>query len=104
MADIRDLGDATGARGSFELVAGASPGDDFGAGFKVCSMCGDEKPLDEFHKDASGKLGRKSACKACVNPINRETKRREALKKVGSFTRAEILEAIVDRLIVRMGL
>ena len=85
---------------AFEIVAT----DDFGAGFKVCSMCGEEKPLSEFHKDASSKFGRKSACKECVNPINREAKRRENSKKVGSFTREEILNAVADRLIVRMGL
>ena len=40
----------------FELIA--SSDDDFGAGFKECSKCGDSKPLVEFHKG-------KAMCKMC---------------------------------------
>jgi len=32
---------------------------------KICSKCGVEKPLDEFYKEARGKYGRGSQCKAC---------------------------------------
>lgn len=32
---------------------------------KKCSRCGEEKPLDEFHKDKSRSLGVVPACKSC---------------------------------------
>ena len=41
---------------SFELIA--SSDDDFGAGYRVCTECLDEKALTEFHK---GKV----VCKKC---------------------------------------
>ena len=58
MADLRDIRGSDKARGSFELVGFTSPDDDFGSGFKVCSKCGNEKPLVEFHKG-------KAMCKMC---------------------------------------
>ncbi len=36
------------------------PGDE-----KFCTLCGEEKPIDEFHVDESAHDGRKSNCKAC---------------------------------------
>jgi len=33
---------------------------------KVCSKCGKEKSVTEFHKHKGGKYGVRSACKACV--------------------------------------
>jgi len=38
---------------------------------KRCSSCGEEKPLDAFHRDARGKFGRKSVCKKCVSRLHR---------------------------------
>lgn len=32
----------------------------------VCTKCGVEKPLDEYHRQRGGKNGRKSRCKPCV--------------------------------------
>jgi hypothetical protein len=32
---------------------------------KVCSKCGKEKPLSEFHKDKQGKFGVRNHCKFC---------------------------------------
>lgn len=32
---------------------------------KVCTKCGEEKPLEEFYTDKHGKYGRKSVCKEC---------------------------------------
>ena len=34
---------------------------------KACSKCGEEKPLDDFYRDKSGKSGRSSRCKTCAN-------------------------------------
>lgn len=39
---------------------------------KTCSKCRVEKPLDDFHRNASKPDGRKSACKACLRDRNRE--------------------------------
>lgn len=33
---------------------------------KTCTKCGETKPLDEFHKDARKRDGRRSYCKHCV--------------------------------------
>lgn len=33
---------------------------------KVCTKCGVEKDLEEFHNDRRGKYGRTSRCKRCV--------------------------------------
>jgi len=32
---------------------------------RICTKCGVEKPLDEFHKRKIGKFGRESRCKVC---------------------------------------
>ena len=34
---------------------------------KTCTKCGTTKPLTEFHKQSSGKHGRRSACATCIN-------------------------------------
>lgn len=34
---------------------------------KRCAMCGEVKPLDEFHRQPSGPQGRHSYCKPCFN-------------------------------------
>ncbi len=39
---------------------------------KPCTLCGVEKPLDEFHRNRGSKDGRASACKPC----NRERSRK----------------------------
>ena len=33
---------------------------------KICSKCGLEKNMEDFHRDAHGKQGRKSRCKSCI--------------------------------------
>jgi hypothetical protein len=32
---------------------------------KPCSVCGQRKPLELFHKQAAGRFGREARCKAC---------------------------------------
>jgi hypothetical protein len=34
---------------------------------KKCTMCGEEKDLKEFYKQAEGRNGRRSKCKACIS-------------------------------------
>lgn len=41
-------------------------------GRKVCTGCGESKPLDGFHRDASGTAGRRARCKVCETIIERE--------------------------------
>lgn len=38
---------------------------------KICTKCGDDLPLSEYHKMKAGKYGRRSTCKAC-NKIYRK--------------------------------
>jgi len=33
---------------------------------KQCSKCGEQKPLDQFHRDSKRKDGRHGHCKTCV--------------------------------------
>ena len=36
---------------------------------KICSVCGEEKELDEFYKQKGGYLGRRASCKICVRKM-----------------------------------
>lgn len=38
---------------------------------RVCKKCDETKPLDEYHREKHGRLGRAYACKACVCEIKR---------------------------------
>lgn len=35
-------------------------------GAKVCTKCGEEKPLAEYHRDAKGRAGLSARCKVCA--------------------------------------
>ena len=82
---------------SFELVASMEPGqmdDDFGAGWKICKICGDEQPLDNFGVEAKGVMGRKAICKGCV----KQSPRRVGAKIKASSDRIDrALEAAAYR-------
>lgn len=59
---------------------------------KVCSKCRIEKELEEFYKKTAAKDGRKSACKVCLTPLNKENwkkyyskNRKDLLKKKGIY-------------------
>ena len=58
---------------------------------KTCKVCGDEKPLIEFYHEKKGLQGRKAICKTCMH-------------KKGNITREDILNAVADKLIIKMGL
>ena len=54
----------------FTLIAATEPGlmdDDYGAGWKVCKVCGEEQPLDNFMVEKKGVGGRKAICKSCTS-------------------------------------
>jgi len=61
----------TEKRSSFEIIASE---DDFGAGFKECTKCGEEKPLVEFHRDRTKPGGYKAECKSCRRDEHKKTK------------------------------
>lgn len=42
---------------------------------KTCTRCGETKPLDAFHRSATGKHGRNSRCADCVNAYCRTRKK-----------------------------
>ena len=44
---------------------------------KVCTKCGEEKPLSEYNKDSRGrgKYGLIAQCKVCVNNYNKERRK-----------------------------
>ena len=39
---------------------------------KTCSKCGEDRPLESFHKNKMGKLGRRSTCKVCCSDYQKE--------------------------------
>lgn len=43
---------------------------------KVCSKCGKEKHVDEFHRDRTRKDGRHPYCKACKSAYNKQRYRK----------------------------
>lgn len=70
---------------------------------KVCSICGIEKPLDEFGLDSKRAEGRKRQCKPCLSMYQRQwaadhkdSVRRTRLKKKYNLTPAEY-EVIAER-------
>jgi hypothetical protein len=38
---------------------------------RICRTCNETKPLEEFGKSRTCKLGRKHECKACLNALGR---------------------------------
>lgn len=43
---------------------------------KTCARCGTVKPVDQFHKQPTGPLGRHSWCKSCANAYYRSAKQK----------------------------
>lgn len=43
---------------------------------KTCARCRVEKPIDAYHIQSSGPLGRHSWCKQCFNAYARDTRKR----------------------------
>ena len=57
---------------------------------KVCSICGEEKIIGEFYKQAGGKYGVTSRCKDClkkIDKINRERFRARRLARKKAYNR-----------------
>ena len=49
----------------FHAFSILGPGEAFSIMTKTCSKCGEDKPLDQFHKLQTGKHGVRGACKTC---------------------------------------
>ena len=58
---------------------------------KKCRVCGEEKPLGDFHNNKSCKDGHENICKACKTRISRENRR----KKREAAQRGEERKAVV---------
>ena len=43
---------------------------------KICSKCGEEKPLESFHNHTRSKDGKQAQCKACARIASNEWRRR----------------------------
>lgn len=42
--------------------------------FKVCSVCGESKPLDAYNRQKAGRNGRRANCRACQSEAHRAYK------------------------------
>ena len=60
---------------------------------KKCSICGELKPLTEFHVSRQTKCGRVASCKVCANASNR-IRLRKRRKKYGK--RASVGNRYID--------
>lgn len=49
---------------------------------KVCSGCGEEKNISEFHKDKYKKDGIKSRCKVCNSLCDKENNKNKKIKAI----------------------
>lgn len=52
---------------------------------RICTKCGEEKPLEEFSRNKQGKYGRRAFCKACEHKIQNSPERlarRNELRKL----------------------
>ena len=47
---------------------------------KTCSKCGQEKSLEEFHRNANNRDGRVPHCKTCVAAYQSEYRRKNPAK------------------------
>lgn len=71
---------------------------------KRCSRCGDVKPLDEFHRQKTGKKGRHSWCKLCFNAYHivhrggtSESKQRQNYKRRYGITPETVRQMIAEQ-------
>jgi len=47
----------------------------------ICSKCQQDKPYRDFHRDMWARSGHRSACKACIKPLNRRYNQKWAQRK-----------------------
>lgn len=50
---------------------------------QVCTLCGQEKPLTEYHKQGSMRTGKSRRCKECVKVTNRKYRAKKKMRKPG---------------------
>lgn len=73
---------------------------------KTCAKCKKEKPLEEFHKQPSGKFGRHSYCRLCANEVQRcsrvrnyskESKRKWQIKSRYGLSASQVKELLAEQ-------
>ena len=93
MADMDSLRSAEDKGTCFQIIDSREI-EDFGSGpTKVCTVCGEDKPLVEYHKDRTSSDGHKPMCKSCKGKYDR--KRSKHLTKIpsGDFVRQAFEDA-----------
>lgn len=76
------------------------------AATKVCAKCGESKPIGEFHKQPTGKMGRHSYCKPCYNERNKTRNRSDTPEQKRQWNlsrRYGITVAEFDEMLARQG-
>lgn len=63
---------------------------------RVCSKCGETKPLEEFDKDKNGKNGIKSFCKECRRAMQRKYQKAKTSAKQSSKNAEPSVETKLD--------
>lgn len=59
---------------------------------KVCKVCGEIKPLKDFHKMTKSKDGHQNRCKPCAVSLTREYERRRGYKITPEVAREALLK------------
>jgi hypothetical protein len=63
---------------------------------KRCSKCGDDKPLEEYHRSPSSRDGRMSRCKECRIQDSRDYSLRRQRAEATAEQRGRALETGAD--------
>lgn len=63
---------------------------------KVCSKCGRELPLSNFHRQSDSKDGYRYICKECMAAYYKRHNK-EKLEKIKQTTREELLQQLTPR-------
>ena len=74
---------------------------------KACAKCNAVKPIEDFHKQPSGPMGRHSYCKVCANEVQRLSRVKlstpEARRRWNLASRYKLDQKSFEKLLARQG-
>ena len=70
---------------------------------KTCTRCGEEKPLDEYHRNKALRDGRQAYCKSCVKAYRAEWRERPEVQAQQAEYKAEYYSQNRDAILARQA-